>query len=254
MTATPPQETLMTHGFGPTVARSKTLMSVHFERKTHQFFHSRRRSFVLEPAARDRPTFCTVYDSQQIVPDTGQLAALQPGEPHPQDLAMPVPVEFIVQDLLRLWSRANLGVAAKTPCGIIALAGDQPTKQEIAKAVAMEDQLCRALVLEADGIHQGKEGRIEKRHRDALGWMGSERREWFEEIQIGVSKMGAISSKRIPMEALVDGGLPLMAFYIENGLHPEDFGDTYVANMWKNKPSIVQTLKERLFPGQAAKK
>lgn len=235
-------------GFGPVQARRMTLMSVHFAPKVcKEFFHSGRRWVTIDKGSAESPAYCHVYDSQQLVPDTASMFSMEPGDRRPSDIPMPVRVETIVGDLLRLWCTSSMGASNKFSAGIILIKGSTATPDEISKGVQMEGSLCRALVEEADRYYiDPKTGRIELKHRQALEWLGSEKRAWYHQIEIGRMKTGALSGTRIPMEALADGGQSLLDFYIGSGLDPLDFGDTHVANLLKSKPDIRKTTERRL--------
>lgn len=231
-----PEATISMFGFGDVPARGITIASVHFQDLDyHDFFHSRNRSFKLAAGKVSEPAYRRVWDSQQMTPDTSALATYQAGEPWPDAIPKPVQVPIIVSDLLVKWqpyySSDGKGIMAMPYRGIIAIEGQVATSEEIARMDAMEAAHCRALVEQADRFHRSGKGTITEYHRKCLEWLGSERREWFAPIEAGVTKISAISGNRIPMKALADQGLDLLAFYQRNGLNPEDYGDTFAAEL-----------------------
>lgn len=253
-----PPEVLFMPGYGDVAARSRTIASVHFDvRDHHGFFHSKGRSFMLAPGKRSQPSYLKVWDSQQWTTDTASLHGYQQGMPKPADIPYPVAVETVVGDLLKVWRPyfSTIGkdtkgfksqLARKPDVGIMVIAGDVATPEEIAELDRLEVAHCRSMVEEADRFHRSGDGVILDYHRKCLEWLGSERRDWYAVIEGGRMKKSPISGTRIPMEALADGGIELIEFYLKNGLNPLDFGDEFVDSLLKKSPQIRATVERRL--------
>lgn len=233
-------------GFGDMRARSARIASVHFEeRDCHDFFHSRGRSFKLAAGKMGDPSYLTVWDSQQFVPDTAALYTYQAGQPYPGGLPQPVRVELIVLDLLNKWRIGAIGLYARFPLGIMQIAGETATPSEIADMNRAQESHCRAFIDEARRFHRSGEGKITDYHRGCATWMGVENEEWFPLVQAGRMKRSAISGKPIPLEALVDQGVDLMEFYVRHGLDPAEFGDEHVIRLWGRTPKIRENIERR---------
>lgn len=252
---TPNEEAIFLPGYGDIKARSITIASVHFQPRNYDgFFHSKNRNFYLAPGSMGKPAYRKVWDSQQWCQDTAALHAMQAGMDRPEDIPHPVAVTGIVTDLLTkwqpFWSVMRIGnlpqLGRKPDVGIIAIAGDIATPEEIHQMDSLEAAHCRSMVEEADRFHRNGSGEISDYHRDCLKWLGSEKRDWYAQIEGGHMKKSPISGNRIPMEALADQGIILMDFYIQQGLDPADFDDEFVVAMWKKNPNIRATIERRL--------
>lgn len=245
-----PQETLTMFGFGDVPARKRVIASVHFRAMDYDgFWHSKNRSFKLAAGKMSAPSYLPVYDSQQNTTDTSALMDYRAGMPWPEMIPKPVRVESVVIDLLAkwqpFWTSDGKQIAMKPYVGIIEIAGDVATAEEIKRMDSMEQSHCRSLVEEADRFHRNGKGTISDYHREALTWLGSERRDWFAPIEAGLQKISAISGNRIPMKALADQGLDLLAFYQRNGLNPEDYGDTFAAELL-TRPTVKKSVAEAI--------
>lgn len=235
-----PEPTLVIPGIpSPIQARHLTLASAHFEPRTNRFWHSNRQLFLMPKAPKGELRYLRVYDSQQFIP---QFASFN--EP-PGLMPAPVPVETIARDLVDGWSWMQLSRQKNLRVGIDLIAGDEATDAEKKKLIDTEERLCRAAVNEADQFHKSGKGEITDFHRSCLDWLGSEKRDWYNEIQLGRTKISPISGTRIPMEAMFDQGQSLVKFYVEMGLDPAEFGDDHIAAFLKKKPEIRQKFAQK---------
>lgn len=241
-------------GLGQFTPRQKTMVSVHFNACHNRPHHSGRRMYTLEAAPRDSYTKIVLYDSQQMYPDLSD--AMAPPE-NRAILPMPVTVESIVAALKSLWTTGGVGAMGMFPPGIDVIEGDEPTAAELTRLRATQERLCRALVEEGDAIKAGngpKGHRIGITHRKALEWLGSEKRDWFKPIEQGVMKKSAVSGNQIPMEAQYDGTVDLLEHYVKYGFDPLEYGDTFVADMFKKKPEMKRAIERRLGMSQPQEK
>lgn len=219
----------------PIVARKMVIASVHFEERNIQFMHSNRQTFNLKAAPKGEVSYLSVYDSTQFVPQWPS------NDGEPMSAPMPVPVETIMKDLEDNWGWAILK-SGPVRLGIMRIAGDTCTEKEKQNLIKLEELACRRAVEEADSLHQTGDPKaralIQPFHRACLEWLGSERRPWYHQIELGNMKVGPLSGTRIPMEALSDAGQNLLAFYAQSGLDPAEFGDTFIADLFKKKPEL----------------
>ena len=240
-TVTPPAHAVMVPGLPqPIQARKMVLASVHFEERHAKFMHSNRQPFVLKPpTTKGEVAYLSVYDSMQFVPQWSSAD----GEPTPGP--MPVPVESIIKDLEDNWGWAVLK-NGPVRLGVMRIAGETCTEKEKRDLMKLEELACRRAVEEADSLHQTGDPKaralITQFHRDCLTWLGSERRPWFHEIELGNMKVGPLSGTRIPMEAMADGPHDLLKWYASNGLDPLSFGDTHIAEFFKKHPEVKTRL------------
>lgn len=230
-------------GLGPVMPRSMAVCSVHFRTMKLRFFHSNRRLFVLPAAEKGKYTLLRFFDSQQAVHNTNQQDSDER-----QMLPMPVSVDSIAQDFRLNWCSGYVGPMGKFPPGIDIIAGEFPTAAELATLNAKQERMCRALVEEADAIEKGtvKGVIIGNDHRDALEWMGSEKRSWFRPIEKGYSKISVITGNHIPVEALADGGQDILEYYVKYDLDPLMYQDTHVAKLFADKPAMKTQIARRL--------
>lgn len=230
-------------GLGPVMPRSMTVCSVHFRTMKLRFFHSNRRWFVLPAAEKGKFTLLKFYDSQQAVHNTNHQDSDER-----QFLPMPVSVESIAQDFRENWCAGYIGPMGQFPPGIDIIAGEYPTEAELVALNAKEERMCRALVEEGDAIEKGtlKNVRIGDDHRDALEWMGSEKRSWFRPIEKGYSKISVITGNHIPMEALADGGQDILEYYVKYDLDPLMYQDEHAAKLFAEKPAMKTQIARRL--------
>jgi hypothetical protein len=235
---------LVIPGLGVVQPRVMTIASVHFEpRHRPDFHHSRHLKFELAAAPKGGYTTCSFCDSQQVVRDTTDVNSSET-----RGIPLPVPVDIIATSLMEAWSHAGVdpfGKARPKP-GIMIIQGTQPTAEELAEMNAMEEKLCRYAVEEADRIKTTGKGEIGEFHRNALAWMGSERRDWFKPIERGLTKTSPATGEQINMNATVDNGVDLIEYYVKYGLKPEDYGDEHIATMFKRDPDLRRRVQERL--------
>jgi hypothetical protein len=242
-------------GFGPVTPRAVTIMSCHFLPCTNRFWHSGRREFFLPAASKDKNneivwTYCTVFDSQQWVANISSDNIGPNAVPVSSAMPMPVTVESIIHDLVSQWGYLGTGQMTRYRLGIFPIAGRMGTAEEKKKALKFQEAACRAIVEEADRIHaSGKGGPITELHRGALDWLGSEKRSWYKPIEMGRNKKSVATGNIIPMEALVDGAVDLIEFYVRHNLNPKDYGDEYLAN----KTHLLDAARKRMFPGAQTK-
>lgn len=231
-------------GIGPVAPRSMTVCSVHFRTMKLRFHHSGRRLFVLPAAEKGKFTVLRFFDSQQAVHNT----AMQGDSDVREYLPMPVPVESIAQDFRSNWCAGYVGPMGRFPPGIDVIAGEYPTKVELDALNDRQERMCRALVEEGDAIEKGtiKNVRIGDDHRDALEWMGSEKRSWFRPIEKGYSKVSVITGNHIPMEALADGGQDILEYYVKYDLDPLMYQDEHAAKLFAEKPAMKTQIARRL--------
>jgi hypothetical protein len=242
-------------GFGPVTPRAVTIMSYHFLPKTIRFWHSNRKEFYLPAAKRDPksgewiPGYCTAYDSQQAVPNISADNIGPNAVPVNQTVPMPVSVQSIVHDMISDWGWIGTSQMARHRVGIIPIAGRVGTEEEKKRANKLEEGACRRIVEEADQIAAGAKGVITELHRGALDRLGSEKRTWYKPIEMGRNKKSVATGNIIPMEALVDGAVDLIEFYVRHNLNPKDYGDEYLAN----KTHLLDAARKRMFPGAQTK-
>lgn len=255
----PNEDRVMMTGFGDIPANCITVASVHFRPVRYDgFFHSRNRDFNLAAGKLGEPTYLKVWNSQQFVQDEVALLTYQEGSPTPGGIPYPVRAGWIVNDLLKKWQpyfstvlmsdsngKKKPHLARMPDVGIIAIKGSVTDAEELKRLNDLETAHCRAVVDQADRFYINGEGMITDYHRDALAWLGSELKPWFLEIQSGTTKVSPISGKRIPMKALADDGLDLLAFYQRNGLDPTDYGDTFAAELL-TRPNVKNSVAEAI--------
>lgn len=202
--------------------------------------HSGRRTFMLPAAPKGGVVYMPVYDSQQSIPTWQAM-----DQENPNMVPGPVAVETIVTDLEDAWGWVQLKTG-NFRLGISRIEGDTCTDSELKRLMGLETTMCRRAVEEADSLYTSGDpkGRalITSFHRACLDWLGSEKRPWYHEIEMGRTKTGPLSGTKIPMEALSDAGQNLLTFYATSGLNPEDFGDTYIADLFKKKPELKQRM------------
>ena len=235
---------LVIPGYRPIEPRSITVASVHFMPCLQvRFWHSNRQAFWLPPAIKDKTgediRYIKVYDSQQQIPNTSDpqipqnVAGFLPG---------PVMAEQIVSDLEENWGWIRTTRSGMYRVGVGRIKGETATQEELAKLMRLEKTACQALVAEADRFHAKGEGEIRDVHRGALTFLGSEMREWFRAVELGHTKKSVVSGKRIPMDALSDGGQDIVEYYAKYGLNPLDYEDRFVAG----KPELLKVARKRL--------
>jgi hypothetical protein len=229
-----PQEGVVyMQGFGEVQGRRIMIASVHFEPRSARFWHSNRRQFQIDAAPKGGVVYLPVFDSQQWVPQATSF-----DEELKNMVPMPVGVQTIVQDLEDAWGYIQTSQQGNFRIGIGKVAGDRATEEELKTLLMYEERMCRAVVDEADGFHKSGKGIITKFHRGCLDWLGSEKRDWYNEISLGRMKTGPLSGLKIPMEALSDAGQNLLTFYAQSGLNPLDFEDAFIAELFKTKPEL----------------
>lgn len=225
---------LLLPGLGAVQARHGTIASAHFQDLNISFFHSERRTFVLK-AAPDRETlsYLKIFDSSQRIPAWPDFNRA------PEFTPQPVPFETIIADF-----ETNLGWVRTSregmwKLGIGKIKGDVATPQEAAELFQREERMAAACVREADKMVQnGKSLDITNFHRSCLKYLGLER-DWGKEIEVRHTKIGPLSGARIPAAALSDAGIDLLRWYGDHPeLRPEDFGDDYVASLFKQNPGL----------------
>lgn len=232
-------------GFGPIAPESRTICSVHFREKKLSFMHSARREFKIPEVDRGKYTTMDFFASLQATFNGVNEQGVH------EFIGKPVPVDAIAQDFVANWCSGSAGSTANYPPGIGLIAGRHPTKAELAFLMSRQTAYCRALVDEGDRIEKGTADKFGPQrhtqdHRDALAWLGSEKRTWAREIQLGYEKTSVVSGKRIPMEALSDGGQDLLEWYVKYDLDPVDYQDTHVAGMFENRPELKNVIRQRL--------
>lgn len=230
-------------GLPPMQARHIMIASVHFEPRQERFMHSGRRTFVLPAAPKGGVVYMPVYDSQQAIPTWQSFQ-----QESPEMVPGPVAVETIVKDLEDSWGWIQLKTG-NFRLGISRIAGETCTPDEMKRLIGLETTMCRRAVEEADALHQSGDpkGRamITSFHRACLDWLGSEKREWYHQIEMGRTKTGPLSGQKIPMEALADGSHDLLKWYAGNGLDPADFGDHYISELFKKKPHLRKAAEQK---------
>jgi hypothetical protein len=242
-------------GFGPVTPRAVTIMSYHFLPKTIRFWHSNRKDFYLAAARRDPktgewiPGYCTVFDSQQWVPHITSDNIGPNAVPVNESTPMPVSVQSIVHDMISDWGWLGTNQMSRHRVGIIPIVGRVGTEAEKKKANGFEETACRRIVEEGDQIAASGKGVITELHRGALDRLGSEKRAWYKPIEMGRNKKSVATGNIIPMEALVDGPIDLIEFYVRHSLNPKDYGDEYLAQ----RVQLLDAARKRMFPQGAPK-
>ena len=243
---------MVIQGLGVIQPRVLTIASVHFEpRPRPDLHHSRQFDLTLPAAPKGKYVTRSFCDSQQAVRNFYG----DPSNDTPEFVPMPVPVDLLADSLLDAWCRSGMDAFGKSRPrpGIILLAGNTPTEAEMKQMIGLETTLCRAVVEEADRLEKTGKGEITDFHRKALEWLGSEKRSWYKQIELGKTKRSPVSGNLINADATVDEGVDMVEWYVKYGLKPDDYGDDFIASMFKRDPGLRQRIGERLGIRQQGK-
>ena len=158
--------------------------------------HDGIREYVLPAAPRDSFSSLVIHGAVDLGIDYGP-------EP-PQMLVRPIPVDVIVEDLVRVWTTNQLSATDAEGPGIGHIKSPAPTDDELAVLRARQETYFRRLVYEADGkASSGKVGDISDLHRKAAEWLGVEaNRDWVKPIVRLESKRCVGCGESILMNAL----------------------------------------------------
>ncbi len=160
---------------GSVIARSRTILSVSpvdcrktLNHEPANAPNSRFHEYILPGAPKKGYSTLKVYDARVWVLNRNSVSDDHPGDIEP----MPMPAEVIAPDLIRAWTQGAIGARGGVIPGIVLCAGDEPTKDEIAKANAMHEAYCRSAIKDGNDLfNQGNQRNITEEHRRCAEWM-----------------------------------------------------------------------------------
>jgi ribosomal protein L40E len=117
-------------------------------------------------------------------------------------LDRPVGVDAVVEDLISAFATSQRGTNSAIGPGVMAIAGDRATPDELASMQARQEMYFRNLITEADRLDaEGNGAHITGTHRLAAKSMGTEDRKWFKEVAHRPMKTCLACDGRIPYGA-----------------------------------------------------
>lgn len=131
----------------------------------------------------------------------------------------------VAENLLKEWAEDAPGNASGSRPGISIIQGEKPTQSELDAMWARQTEYFRWLVKRADDYWiQGKREYISDDHRRALRWLGSEDRQWFQEIAEVLKKRCPACAEEINSEATKCKHCQedLVEWYKKRGVVPKD--------------------------------
>ncbi len=111
------------------------------------------------------------------------------------------PCRSVARDLFKEWVENRLGCASGHRPGISLIAGDDPTKEELAMLVPQQEAYARALYHEANGSWEKHDWRnITSLHREMAKWAGLKAK-WIEDYAYQETKKCSECRQDIPSDA-----------------------------------------------------
>jgi len=169
-------------------ARSLTICSVFpmqctLDRDYGLTMEGGRTKFILKAAKKGSHSTLQIFDMFQRAQDIEQSAATG----RHQNSAYPVKVETLANDMIQHWAVQRVGTNAGFRPGIMIIAGDEPTTEELDFLDAQQRGYFEGLYQEAkDYSAQDQHKKIGEFHRAAALWLGHNNEPWA--ANVGASK------------------------------------------------------------------
>lgn len=201
------------------VPNNVTICSVWPDDLSSWKLHGGRNQLYRIPAVeKGKYALLKVYDTYTV---TRNIAVESEGPEAYQN--SPISCLGVAENLLKEWAEDAPGNASGARPGIMIIAGDTPTQTELDAMWASQTEYFRWLVKRADDYWiQGKREYISSDHRRALRWLGSEDRDWFQEIAEVLKKRCYACAEEINTDAIVckHCSTNLVDFCIDQGVIP----------------------------------
>ncbi len=157
-------------------------------------------------------TLLKVYDTIQMVYDPV----------NERDKPEVIPVHLIIDDLIRMWTSGILSRGEYGP-GIMSIAGDEPTVEELAAINGRQSAYFTELVNLADGhFMKGDVKNITELHRAAATWLNLPDKPWMKNVDSVIQKDCPACGEKVRMNATVCKHCTtnLLKWYDEIGMRP----------------------------------
>ncbi len=178
--------------------------------------------YSMPGAPRGSYSTLRVYDTQEWC-----------SRPDPTDgrqhwLPMPIPAQIVAEDLVNSWAGDTLGKRSGYSPGVMIIAGDKPTPEELAMLRKQQSALFHWYITDAMGKYlRGQANEITDVHRLAAKEMldkGADRLPWYPTMDFADVKSCIVCAKQIESKALKCGfcSTNLVDWYLQYGLDVEE--------------------------------
>lgn len=155
----------------------------------------------------------------------------------------PVPVDVVVEDLVRAFTRSQLEASDSAGPGIGPIRGEEPTREELEELRARQEKYARMLVEHADALFaKGDLFAITPLHRAMARWLGVEDREWVRELSFKPTKHCIACTETIPVQARVCQFCRTdLVSFMEANPDVDRSADPFVAELVNKRRKLVKT-------------
>lgn len=166
----------MTPAVAPGLSGPRTILSIFPKEQFLELKHQGITRYVLPAASKDNPVTLKVNDTFAWNRNWGvdEVVFFQ----------QPVSAQVVAENLVHVWAASMVGSKQGFGPGIMIIAGDTPTEEELETVRNRQEEFFNFLINTADDYEQkGERHMITDVHRKAAEWMGVQGRSWAKAMR-----------------------------------------------------------------------